>query len=218
MNPDTDVRERLHRAIDPIEPATEEALTMVGGTVARRHQRRRIGAIAVAVAIVGALAFAGWRAVAPGESVPLVDPSPSVTPIDEAIEITPPPPGVEPKLTYQEIEDYVFAQIARDEDDLGTRLADPRIISITYVEANEKYPFENGAFREHYPTWVVAYDGTVMVCGSWCSGHPGATIQFRDARDPERFGEASHMQDMVCVARDRFSDGFPKSTDRYPDC
>ncbi len=209
MNADPQLRERLQRAAMFDGFPVEDALSDVLGGVEARRRHRKAGTLALVAAIIALLGFAGWRAAVADRpiNVPGTKPSASSIPLEHAIDVTPPPPGTKTHQTVADVERYVLDQITRDEDEIGGALAPARIISVEFVPARSA--------GDPYAAWRVEFEGTVLHCSSWCSGHPGGVLVFSD-RGPGISTKGS-LDQMVCI-QDIPGAQYPGSTGSYPQC
>lgn len=185
----------------------------------RKQRNQRVSAMVVAailtVAALGGLirSFANVDGTRPAT----VFPTPTESVVQEDPLIIPPPPGVEPNMTIDQVEAYVHRYISRDEMELGKAIVPARIISIRFVEANERVHMGGMAStKEQFASWLVEYDGTVVECTSWCSVHPGATILVADG-NPDGRGGSGVNRDPICFGPQRHPDAEPKNL-HLPDC
>lgn len=224
MKADPQISERLRDAAEAPGLDIEQALSSVGRAVEGRRRRKRVEAMFVAAAIVAAVGFAAWSAAPFGRTTtPATSATPptvtsSATPQrDRELKVIPPPPGHSAEMTPQEVEAYMLSLIAADETSLGKSLVTARVLSIRFVLPNDIFRVRGvgGLGPLPYATWVVKWEGTHLVCSSWCSANDRGVTMFADG-DPSMRGEETILTGRGCLPDIRGSEP-PKGTD-LPAC
>ena len=90
--------------------------------------------------------------------------------------ITPSPVGVEPTLTYWEVEQEVIRSLPNESP---TRT---RVVSIRFIPANT-HRGTGSTWEFPFDTWLVRYEGDpFLMCFAYCQGWAGGIVQIADAR------------------------------------
>jgi hypothetical protein len=178
MMRDTELHDRFVEAADAYRADVSAALGSLAGTV--RTRRRRHMAMGVAFATMIGLFALSWST--------LASTTHRLQPVKPPARIIPPPDGVTSHQSVALLEAKVLAQIANDTSRAGTALAEPRIISVTYLPAGNSV-FGVGITGAP-AAWAVEFHGTYLQCFASCTAQSGGVLVFDDLTG-DQIGPAS---------------------------
>jgi hypothetical protein len=136
-------------------------------------------AMGVAIAMVIGLFAVGWST--------LASTTHRLQPVLPPTRIIPPPGDMVVHQTAAALEARVLAQIANDSSRAGVSLAEPRIISATYLPAGNAV---SGVGTSGAPAWAVEFQGTYLECFGSCTVQSRYVLVFDD-RTGDRIYPAS---------------------------